>query len=91
MLDMADAFSAGLIAAFPKKVHQVTQGDPCREYVEMLNSALIAFAIAAVGGLVLAARECLVHYREDGRTLAVAAIGRNHAALEQAELLAGLG
>ena len=37
----------------------------------------------------LAAKDCLVRYRKQGRTLAVAAIGRDRAALEQAELLAG--
>lgn len=37
-----------------------------------------------------AARDCLVRYRKDGRTLAVAAIGRDRAALEEANLLARL-
>lgn len=37
----------------------------------------------------LAAKDCLVRYRKQGHTLAVAAIGRDRATLEQAELLAG--
>jgi NADPH-dependent 2,4-dienoyl-CoA reductase/sulfur reductase-like enzyme/nitrite reductase/ring-hydroxylating ferredoxin subunit len=35
----------------------------------------------------IAARDCLIRYRKDGRTLAVAAIGRDRAALDQTELL----
>lgn len=36
----------------------------------------------------IAARDCTVRYLEDGRVLAVATIGRDHAALEQARCLA---
>lgn len=37
----------------------------------------------------IAARDCMVSYRKGGRTLAVATIGRNRAALEQARTFAG--
>ncbi|PKP72180.1 MAG: hypothetical protein CVT83_01280 [Alphaproteobacteria bacterium HGW-Alphaproteobacteria-5] len=36
----------------------------------------------------IAAYDCMVSYRKDGRLLAVATIGRDHAALEQSRLLA---
>jgi apoptosis-inducing factor 3 len=38
----------------------------------------------------LAARDCMVRYRKDGKVIAVATVGRDQVALEQAELLAGL-
>lgn len=37
----------------------------------------------------IAAHDCAVSYRKDGKTLAVATIGRDRAALEQARLIAG--
>ncbi|MFA5491048.1 MAG: FAD-dependent oxidoreductase, partial [Candidimonas sp.] len=36
----------------------------------------------------IAAQDCMVSYRKDGRLLAVATLGRDHAALEQSQLLA---